>query len=76
LAKKEVILSAGAINTPQLLMLSGVGPAEQLQQHGIQVIHDSPGVGKNLQDHIAVPITFLIDHPISLVCWVLLMFLI
>ncbi|CAH1132792.1 unnamed protein product [Ceutorhynchus assimilis] len=67
LAKKEVILSGGAINSPQLLMLSGVGPAQDLQSHGIPVIHDSPGVGKNLQDHIAVPITFLIDHPISLV---------
>ncbi|KAH1018844.1 hypothetical protein HUJ05_006535 [Dendroctonus ponderosae] len=67
LAKKEVILSAGAINSPQLLMLSGIGPIEHLQQHGIQVIHDSPGVGKNLQDHIAVPVTFVIDHPISLV---------
>ncbi|XP_066258130.1 glucose dehydrogenase [FAD, quinone] [Euwallacea similis] len=67
LAKKEVILSAGAINTPHLLMLSGVGPAEHLKEKGISIIHDSPGVGKNLQDHIAVPITFLIDHPISLV---------
>ncbi|CAH0548918.1 unnamed protein product [Brassicogethes aeneus] len=68
LAKKEVILSAGAINSPHLLMLSGVGPAEHLQEKGVQVIHDSPGVGENLQDHIAVGgVTFLIDHPISLV---------
>lgn len=68
LAKKEVILSAGAINSPHLLMLSGVGPAEHLEEKGIPVIHDSPGVGQNLQDHIAVGgVTFIIDHPISLV---------
>ncbi|XP_026675049.1 glucose dehydrogenase [FAD, quinone] [Ceratina calcarata] len=67
-AKKEVILSAGAINTPQLLMLSGVGPKEHLEELGIPVIHDSPGVGQNLQDHIAVGgLAFLIDYPISTV---------
>lgn len=67
-ARKEVILSAGAINTPQLLMLSGVGPKEHLEEKGISVVHDSPGVGQNLQDHIAVGgITFLVDHPVSLV---------
>nr|CAD7392756.1 unnamed protein product [Timema cristinae] len=67
LASKEVILSAGSINSPQLLMLSGVGPAQHLQELGIPVIHDSPGVGQNLMDHIATPVVFLIDHPISLV---------
>jgi choline dehydrogenase-like flavoprotein len=50
-AKREVILSAGAIASPQLLMLSGVGPAEQLQQLGVPVVHDLHGVGENLQDH-------------------------
>lgn len=50
-AKKEVILCAGAFNSPQLLMVSGVGPAEELKKFGIPVIHDLPGVGKNLQDH-------------------------
>ncbi|KAF5272031.1 hypothetical protein FQR65_LT05012 [Abscondita terminalis] len=68
LAKKEVILSAGAINSPQLLMLSGIGPAPHLKEMEIPLIHDSPGVGNNLQDHIAAGgLTFLIDKPISLV---------
>jgi choline dehydrogenase-like flavoprotein len=51
-ASREVILSGGAFNSPQLLMLSGVGPAEELKQHGIQVKHDLPGVGQNLQEHV------------------------
>lgn len=50
-AHKEVILSAGVINSPHLLKLSGVGPATELQSHGIPVVHDLPGVGENLQDH-------------------------
>lgn len=49
---KEVILSAGVFASPQILMLSGVGPAAQLQSHDIEVLHDLPGVGENLQDHI------------------------
>lgn len=53
-ATKEVLLSGGAFNSPQLLMLSGIGPADQLQQHGISVVNDLPGVGQNLQDHIDV----------------------
>lgn len=54
LANKEVILSAGAFNSPQLLMLSGVGPEEELKKHNIDMIHHLPGVGKNLQDHVDV----------------------
>lgn len=50
----EVILSAGAINSPHLLMLSGVGPAAQLRSLGIEVVHDLPGVGENLHDHVLV----------------------
>lgn len=50
-AEREVILAAGAIGSPQLLLLSGVGPAAQLQEFGVPVVHDLPGVGENLQDH-------------------------
>lgn len=51
-ARREVVLSGGAINTPQLLMLSGIGPAEHLAEHGVGVVVDAPGVGANLQDHL------------------------
>ncbi|XP_033329050.1 glucose dehydrogenase [FAD, quinone] [Megalopta genalis] len=67
-ARKEVIVSGGAVNTPQLLMLSGVGPRAHLEEIGIPVIQDSPGVGQNLQDHIAMGgLAFLIDYQISIV---------
>ena len=51
-ASREIVLSAGAIGSPQLLMVSGIGPAEHLQQHGVSVVNALPGVGKNLQDHL------------------------
>ena len=57
-AKAEVILAGGAINSPQLLQLSGVGPAELLRGNGIDVVADLPGVGENLQDHFATATTF------------------
>lgn len=57
-ASEEVVLSAGAIDSPKLLMLSGVGPVAHLESHGIEVVHDSPGVGQNLQDHLFAPTTF------------------
>ncbi|MBX9961489.1 MAG: GMC family oxidoreductase N-terminal domain-containing protein [Burkholderiales bacterium] len=53
-AKGEVVLAAGAIGSPQLLQLSGVGPAPLLREHGIAVIHELPGVGENLQDHLQI----------------------
>jgi choline dehydrogenase len=53
-AQREVILSAGAVNSPQLLQLSGIGPGALLQRHGIAVVHDLPGVGANLQDHLQI----------------------
>jgi len=61
-AQKEVILSGGTINSPQLLLLSGVGPAERLQQLGIRVVADVAGVGENLQDHPAV-VTYYTTNP-------------
>lgn len=57
LAKREVIVSAGAINSPRILMTSGIGPADELKQIGIDPVHDLPGVGKNLQDHVDGMIT-------------------
>jgi choline dehydrogenase len=57
-AQAEVILSGGTINSPQLLLLSGIGPAEQLRAHGIPVRADLPGVGANLQDHTMTPIVW------------------
>ena len=60
-ARHEVILSAGAINSPQLLQLSGIGPAALLQQHGIAVQQDTPGVGANLQDHLQIRSVFQVQ---------------
>ncbi|HTZ01545.1 MAG TPA: GMC family oxidoreductase N-terminal domain-containing protein, partial [Xanthobacteraceae bacterium] len=57
----EVILAAGAIGSPQLLMLSGVGPAAHLREHGIGVVADRPGVGGNLQDHLQLRLIFKVD---------------
>jgi len=57
-AQCEVILSAGAVNSPQLLQLSGIGPAALLQQHGIPVLQNAPGVGANLQDHLQIRAVF------------------
>lgn len=57
-ARREVVLAGGAVNTPQLLMLSGVGDREQLGRHGIDVVADVPEVGQNLMDHLAVPVGF------------------
>ncbi|KAI0542542.1 hypothetical protein GGR58DRAFT_510210 [Xylaria digitata] len=51
-ARKEVIISAGAFQSPQLLMVSGIGPKDTLEQNGIEVLHDSPGVGQNMRDHV------------------------
>lgn len=64
---KEVILSAGAVNSPQLLMLSGIGPADHLREHGIAVHVDLPGVGRNLQDHLSIsPVAYECTAPITL----------
>jgi choline dehydrogenase len=62
-ARREVILSGGSINSPQLLMLSGIGEAAQLAKHGIEVIADLPGVGKNLQDHLQARLVYKCNEP-------------
>ena len=65
-ADREIILSAGAINSPQILMLSGVGDADELATHGIKPRHDLPGVGKNLQDHVDVCLVYEVVKPVTL----------
>ena len=65
-AKKEVILASSSINSPKLLMLSGIGPAAHLAAHGIPIVADRPGVGQNLQDHLEVYIQMAASQPVSL----------
>ncbi len=65
-ARREVILAASSINTPKLLMLSGIGPAGHLAEHGIEVVADRPGVGRNLQDHLELYIQMAAAQPITL----------
>ena len=64
-SNKEVILSGGAFGSPQVLMLSGIGPAEHLKDKGIEVVHDLPGVGQNLQDHIDYVQTFRVGSKVD-----------
>ncbi|SFE55751.1 GMC family oxidoreductase [Blastococcus tunisiensis] len=77
-AAREVVLSGGAINSPQLLMLSGIGPADHLREVGVDVVHDLPGVGGGLQDHPLVPVVStvrsgtslrLAESPVNLARW-------
>ena len=62
-ARKEIVLSGGAINSPQLLMLSGIGEAAQLAENGIEVVQDLPGVGKNMQDHLQARLVYKCNEP-------------
>jgi choline dehydrogenase len=64
-ARREVILAAGAIGSPQILMLSGIGPPDHLMDLGIEMRHPLAGVGKNLQDHLQVRMVFRLNRPIS-----------
>jgi len=66
MARREVILSAGAIGSPQLLQLSGIGPGALLQAHGVPVLHDLPGVGENLQDHLQLRLAFKVQNVATL----------
>ncbi|MFU1477028.1 choline dehydrogenase [Roseovarius sp. C7] len=65
-AEREVILAASSINSPKLLMLSGIGPAAHLAEHGIGLVADRPGVGQNLQDHLELYIQMAASQPVSL----------
>jgi choline dehydrogenase len=66
-AAREVILAGGSINSPHLLMLSGIGPADELATHGIKPLVNLPGVGQNLQDHASTGIDVLLNQPIGFV---------
>lgn len=66
MARREVVLAASSINTPKLLMLSGIGPAAHLAEHGIEVVADRPGVGANLQDHLELYLQYAASQPITL----------
>jgi choline dehydrogenase len=65
-ARREVIVSAGSINSPQVLMLSGIGAADELRKYDIPVVHDLPGVGQNLQDHLETYVQHACLQPITL----------
>ena len=65
-ARKEVLISGGAFNSPQLLQLSGVGPADLLRQHSVEVVLDAPGVGNDLQDHMQVRVVMRCSQAITL----------
>ncbi|MEP6067656.1 MAG: choline dehydrogenase [Paracoccaceae bacterium] len=65
-ARREVILASSSINTPKILMLSGIGPASHLQEHGVPVVADRAGVGQNLQDHLEMYIQMAASQPITL----------
>ncbi|MBB3973624.1 GMC family oxidoreductase [Hansschlegelia beijingensis] len=64
-ASGEVVLAAGALQSPQLLQLSGIGPASLLRGHGVDVVHDLPGVGENLQDHLQFRLMYRVSKPIT-----------
>lgn len=65
MAQREVILCGGAFNSPQLLMLSGIGPADELKAAGVKPVHDLPGVGRNLQDHAVIALNYAASQPVT-----------
>lgn len=68
-AHREIVLCAGAVNSPKLLMLSGIGPHAQLREHGIDVIHDAPDVGQKLQEHLDVVLEYECLQPVTAYQW-------
>ena len=64
-AEREIIVCAGAIHSPHLLMHSGIGDAEQLKKHGLKIVHHLPGVGRNLKDHVAAPVQYRATRNVS-----------
>ena len=64
-ARREVILCGGSYNSPQLLLLSGIGPADEIAEHGITPVHELPAVGKNLSEHVVFHIQFAIKQPVT-----------
>jgi choline dehydrogenase len=68
-ASSEVVMAAGAIGTCQIMMLSGIGPAAELEEAGVKPVHDLPGVGKDLQDHLNIPISFYTKEPMGIGAW-------
>jgi choline dehydrogenase len=68
-ASSEVVMAAGAIGTCQIMMLSGIGPASELEEAGVKPVHDLPGVGKDLQDHLNIPISFYTKEPMGIGAW-------
>ena len=65
-ARREVILAAGSIGSPQILQLSGIGPGDLLQRHGIEVVHELAGVGENLHDHLQIRTIFKVQNTVTL----------
>ena len=65
-AAREIVLAAGAIGSPHLLLLSGVGPAAALRDHGVEIVHDLPGVGANLQDHLQLRCIYKVANAVTL----------
>jgi choline dehydrogenase-like flavoprotein len=65
-AAREIVLSAGSVGSPQILMLSGIGDADDLREHGIEAVHHLSGVGRNLQDHVDVCLVYEVTKPITL----------
>lgn len=65
-AAREIVLAAGAVGSPHLLMLSGVGPAAALRDHGVEIVHDLPGVGANLQDHLQLRCIYKVANAVTL----------